>query len=204
MKRPDSPGVAGMPGGIPARAAFGRRTGPRLILCLGLFGSLPACESDMADQPKYEPFESAAPFPHAQAARLPPEGTVARNTLIEPAPDRSPPPMTETVLNRGRERYDIYCSPCHGRVGDGQGMIPLRGFPAPPSYHSERLRQAPDRHFYEVIRQGYGTMYSYASRIAPEDRWAIVAYIRALQLSQNATLQDAREAGLAAPPKEKP
>lgn len=169
---------------------------PFLLILLPLL-ALAACERDMADQPKYEPLEAAAPFPNAQAARHPVEGTVARNAVIEPVPDKSPRVLTEAMLNRGRERYDIYCSPCHGRIGDGQGMIPERGFPPPPSYHTDRLRQAPDRYFYDVITLGYGVMFPYASRVAPEDRWAIVAYIRALQLSQNATLQDAREAGLA-------
>ncbi len=87
---------------------------------------------------------------------------------------------------RGQERYSIYCLPCHSAVGDGDGWIARRGFPHPPSYHEERLRQAPDRHFFDVITNGYGIMYSYADRVEPADRWAIVAYIRALQLSQHA------------------
>src|SRR5205823_15043450 len=91
---------------------------------------------------------------------------------------------------RGRQRFEINCSPCHGRTGQGNGMIVQRGFPAPPSYHIDRLRQAPVGHFYDVITQGYGIMYSYAERVAPADRWAIAAYIRALQLSQHATLAD--------------
>lgn len=99
----------------------------------------------------------------------------------------NPLPMTKALLARGQQRYDIYCAPCHGRSGDGAGMIVQRGFPAPPSYHTDRLRSAPDSHFYQVISDGYGVMYPYADRIAPHDRWAIVAYIRALQLSQHAT-----------------
>jgi mono/diheme cytochrome c family protein len=102
----------------------------------------------------------------------------------------SPLPMTKTLLMRGHERFDIYCSPCHGRLGDGKGMIVARGFPAPPSFHEERLRTIADGHFYDVITNGFGKMYSYASRIPSNDRWAIIAYIRALQLSQNATVQD--------------
>lgn len=98
--------------------------------------------------------------------------------------------VTHTVLDRGQDRYNIYCSPCHGRLGDGHGMIVQRGFPIPPSFHMDRLRQAADGHYYDVITNGFGVMYSYASRIAPEDRWAITAYIRALQLSQRATPQD--------------
>jgi hypothetical protein len=94
--------------------------------------------------------------------------------------------VTRQVLDRGRERFNIYCSPCHGRTGDGNGMIVQRGFPQPPSFHLDRLRTAPDGHFYDVITHGFGTMYNYAARVKPTDRWAITAYIRALQLSRNA------------------
>jgi mono/diheme cytochrome c family protein len=117
----------------------------------------------------------------------------------------SPLPVTKALLVRGQQRYNIYCAPCHGRSGDGAGMVVQRGFPAPPSYHTQRLRHAPDSHFYQVISNGYGVMYPYADRIAAHDRWAIVAYIRALQLSQHATrdrldAQDiARLAALPAP-----
>lgn len=97
----------------------------------------------------------------------------------------NPLPITSALLARGRERFNIYCAPCHSTAGDGDGMIARRGFPAPPSYHTERLRNAPDSHFYQVISNGYGIMYPYADRITPQDRWAIVAYIRALQLSQH-------------------
>lgn len=107
----------------------------------------------------------------------------------------NPLPITPELLARGRERFNIYCAPCHSRVGDGDGMIARRGFPSPPSYHTDALRNAPDRHFYQVISDGYGVMYPYADRVDPHDRWAIVAYIRALQLSQHApasvlTMQD--------------
>ena len=98
----------------------------------------------------------------------------------------NPYPVTMQLLERGRERFDIYCAPCHSRVGDGDGRVARRGFPHPPSYHIDRLENAPDRHFYDVITHGYGVMYPYADRVSPEDRWAIVAYIRALQLSQDA------------------
>ncbi len=101
-----------------------------------------------------------------------------------------PIPITREVLERGRERFDIYCSPCHGRTGEGNGMIVQRGFPPPPSYHIDRLRQAPAGHFFDVITQGYGIMYSYAARVEPSDRWAIAAYIRALQKSHDANLGD--------------
>jgi cytochrome c553 len=101
-----------------------------------------------------------------------------------------PMPITRELLERGRERFDIYCSVCHGRTGGGNGMIVQRGFPVPPSYHIDRLRQAPVGHFFDVMTQGYGIMYSYAERVKPEDRWAIAAYIRALQLSQNMKLAE--------------
>lgn len=101
-----------------------------------------------------------------------------------------PIPITREVLERGRERFEIYCSVCHGRTGEGNGMIMQRGFPAPPSYHIDRLRQAPVGHFFDVITQGYGIMYSYAERVEPADRWAIAAYIRALQLSHNMKLAE--------------
>jgi mono/diheme cytochrome c family protein len=97
-----------------------------------------------------------------------------------------PYPVTMQLLRRGQDRFNIYCEPCHSPIGDGDGMVARRGFPHPPSYHIDRLRAAPDRHFYDVMTQGYGVMRSYADRVAPEDRWAIVAYIRALQLSQYA------------------
>jgi mono/diheme cytochrome c family protein len=102
----------------------------------------------------------------------------------------NPLPITLATLERGRERFDIYCSPCHSKAGDGDGMVVRRGFPAPPSYHIDRLRNAPDAHFFSVITNGYGAMYSYADRTTVDDRWAIVAYIRALQLSQHATIDD--------------
>ena len=101
-----------------------------------------------------------------------------------------PVPVTQELLERGRERFEIYCSVCHGRTGEGNGMIVQRGFPVPPSYHIDRLRQAPVGHFFDVMTQGYGIMYSYAERVKPEDRWAIAAYIRALQLSHNVKLAD--------------
>ena len=95
-----------------------------------------------------------------------------------------PFPVTHKIVLRGEERYNIYCSPCHGRLGDGNGMIVERGFPRPPSFHIDRLRQAPDGHYYDVITNGFGVMFSYAARVTPEGRWAITAYIRALQRSR--------------------
>jgi mono/diheme cytochrome c family protein len=107
-----------------------------------------------------------------------------------PALATNPLPITLATLARGRERFDIYCAPCHSVAGDGDGMVVRRGFPRPPSYHTDRLRKAPDAHFYSVITNGYGVMYAYADRVAPADRWAIVAYISALQLSQDARIDD--------------
>lgn len=128
-----------------------------------------------------------APAPSGPAVVLSADGRDLLSSGTPAAADlNNPLPVSEALLRRGRERFDIYCAPCHSRLGDGDGMVVRRGFPAPPSYHSERLRGAPDSHFYQVITDGYGAMYAYADRITPNDRWAIVAYIRALQLSQHA------------------
>jgi mono/diheme cytochrome c family protein len=146
--------------------------------------ALAACDN-MANQPKRLPFEAYRGEQARSGDRVPVPGTVARDDVAV-----TQPPVTAALLERGQQRFDIYCAPCHGRLGDGDGMIVERGFPAPPSYHIDRLRQAPSQHFYDVISNGYGAMYSYAARVAPEDRWAIVAYIRALQRSQDAGLAD--------------
>ncbi len=118
----------------------------------------------------------------------PAPGTVARGDLARDRQKTEKPPLTAALLERGREQFNIFCAPCHSRTGDGDGMIVHRGMPRPPSYHQGRLRSAPDQHFFDVMTNGYGAMYSYASRVQPADRWAITAYIRALQLSQYATL----------------
>ncbi len=140
-------------------------------------------------------------FADGRSARLPVEGTVARGDLREDAyfytgkvgagdGDYLPFEVTEKVLTRGRERFDIFCAPCHGRVGDGNGFIPTRGLRRPPSYHIERLRKVPTGYFFDVMTNGFGIMPDYSSQIPPRDRWAIAAYIRALQLSQGATSAD--------------
>lgn len=172
-----------------------------VLLLLGLVLGAGACRQDMHDQPRYKPLGGSAFFEDGRASRPLVEGTVPRGyartdehfytgkvngRLVETFPF----PITRRVLERGRERYDIFCAPCHGRDGYGEGMIVQRGFRQPPSFHTDRLRRAPVGHFFDVITNGFGTMYSYASRIPPEDRWAIIAYIRALQLSQHATLED--------------
>lgn len=160
------------------------------------------CRRDMFVQPKSNPLQASAFFANGAASRPLPDHTISREHLDA---DREfytgkvgtndlaaiPVPVTMALLQRGRERFDINCSPCHGRTGEGNGMVALRGFPAPPTFHQERLRRAPIGHFFEVITHGYGVMYSYAQRVTPEDRWAIAAYIRALQLSHDARLQDA-------------
>lgn len=160
---------------------------------------LAGCENNMRNQPRYKPLAASDFFPDSRSARPLVDGTVPREQPAEAGPfytGRSadgellatmPFSVTLTILERGQERFDIYCSPCHGRDGYGQGMIVQRGFPAPPSYHTDRLRAAPDGHFFDVITNGFGRMYSYGYRVSPEDRWAIVAYIRALQVSQHAS-----------------
>jgi cytochrome c553 len=155
------------------------------IACAAAAVALAGCDN-MANQPRMKPYE----VPYGSQVNwpmTPPPHTIARD---EPLKAPSPPPVTMALLERGRQRFDIDCSPCHGRFGDGDGMIVRRGFPHPPSYYIERLREAPNQHFYDVITHGYGVMYPYADRVAPADRWAIIAYIRALQTSASATLAD--------------
>jgi hypothetical protein len=166
-------------------------------VCLGLL----ACQQKMADQPRYKPLAKSDFFDDARASRPLVEGTVARGYLQadeyfytgktngKPV-DRFPFPVTKNTLLRGQDRYNIFCSPCHDRVGAGQGMIVRRGYRPPPSFHIDRLRAAPVGYFFDVISHGFGAMPDYAEQIPPGDRWAIVAYIRTLQLSQNASLAD--------------
>jgi len=163
-----------------------------------------ACQQKMADQPRYEPLQKSDFFDDQRTARPIVEGTVARGHLNadeqlytgkaggEPA-KTFPFPIDRQVLQRGEERFNIFCAPCHDRVGDGQGMIVRRGFRPPPSFHIDRLREAPPGHFFDVISHGFGSMPDYAAQISVRDRWAIVAYIRALQLSQNAAIGDVPE-----------
>lgn len=147
--------------------------------------ALSACDN-MANQPRRNPYE--LPFgAKADWPLQPVPHTFARNAALKPPPA---PALTLDLLHRGQQRFDIYCSPCHGRLGLGDGMIVRRGFPPPPSYAIQRLRDAPVAHFYDVITHGYGVMYAYADRVEPADRWAIAAYIRALQASGNATPAD--------------
>jgi mono/diheme cytochrome c family protein len=159
------------------------------------------CRLDMQDQPRFKPLAKSDFYPDLRSARPPVQGTVARGQLQEDSylytgkfgnnpGDYMPFPVTQDVLARGRERFNIYCSPCHSRLGNGNGMIVQRGFRAPPSYHTERLRKAPLGYFFDVMTNGFGAMPEYATQVPPRDRWCIVAYIRALQLSQDATMSD--------------
>jgi mono/diheme cytochrome c family protein len=151
---------------------------------LGLAG----CDQ-MARQPRYDAYGPGPLFADGKAMQAPPVGTVARDDPALAAAAQVRPPMTLALLERGRERFGIYCTPCHDEAGYGDGIVPARGFPHPPSFHSERLRAAPAQHFVDVMTHGYGVMFPYADRVAPADRWAIAAYIRALQLSQAAPAQ---------------
>ncbi len=162
-------------------------------LCLAMTASLllGGCgDHSMTQQNRYGTFTPAALFDNGTEAQQLPTGTVAQGDLERAQQASRPPQVDAQLLARGRERFDIYCSPCHGLAGNGDGMIVQRGFPHPPSYHTARLRAAPAQHFFDVITNGYGVMYSYASRVEPRDRWAIVAYVRALQESQRAKLAD--------------
>ncbi|MGZ8853301.1 MAG: c-type cytochrome [Thermoanaerobaculia bacterium] len=175
--------------------------GKRAALTLALIAGLAGCRQQMANQPRYDPYEPSDFFADGMSARPRLAGTVARGEAgVDPyfetgkingqVGDGFPFPVTADVMQRGHERFDIYCSECHGRLGDGNGMIPSRGFRRPPSYHTQALRTAKIGHFFDVMTNGFGAMPSYRTMIPPSDRWAIAAYIRALQLSQNATIDE--------------
>ncbi len=197
-----------------SRLDFGGRWSARVsrrLRCAACFaavlaaGALGGCRLDMHLQPRYNPYDPSDFFSDGRSARQPVAGTVARGELrIDEQlytgkvdgklADTFPFPITANDILRGQQRYNIYCSPCHDYTGSGRGMIVQRGFPPPPSYHIDRLRQAPVGHFFDVMTNGFGAMYSYASRISPEDRWRIAAYIRALQLSEHAKIEDVPDA----------
>ena len=168
-----------------------------ILLAVGLT----ACRQDMHNQQRYKPLAAAAFFGDGRSARPEIDGTVARGHLrldearytgksgqteVADFPFR----MTRADLERGRERFEIFCTPCHGRVGDGQGLVVERGLKAPPSYMTDRLMKAPPGHFFNVATNGFGAMPSYASRVPVDDRWRIVAYIKVLQFSQSAGVND--------------
>src|SRR5262249_3421533 len=180
-----------------------------VLLALGAMAMITGCRQDMQNQPKFIPLRSSEFFPDQRSARYPVPGTVPRldnpqwdAAQLDPASyfltgkhgnafgNELPFPLTRQVLARGQNRYNIYCTPCHALVGDGNGMIVQRGFKHPPSFHQQRLRNAPVGYFYDVISNGLGAMPDYASQLKPADRWAVAAYLRALQLSQNANEGD--------------
>jgi mono/diheme cytochrome c family protein len=164
--------------------------------------ALGACRQDMHDTPRYEPLEASAFFTDGSSARMPVANTVSRNPLADSdellytgkmngtLANAFPRPVTAAVLARGQERYNIFCAPCHGRTGKGDGMIVQRGMRQPPSFMEDRLRNAAAGYFFDVMTHGFGAMQDYASQIPVEDRWAIVAYERALQFSQHAAIDD--------------
>jgi mono/diheme cytochrome c family protein len=162
---------------------------------------LAGCRQDMHDQPRYEAYERSEFFPDHRASRDPIAGTVARGQLKEDElletgkvgdafADSFPEPVTLEILKRGQQRFEIYCTPCHGRSGRGNGMVVERGYRRPPSFHIDRLRNERPGYLFDVITRGFGSMPDYATQIGVRDRWAVVAYLRALQLSQNARLAD--------------
>lgn len=175
------------------------RLGAGFVLAAAL--ALAGCRQDMFDQPRYRPYRESDFFGDRRSARPPVPGTIARGELRDDPHlytgrvngvlvTTFPFPVTRDLLERGRERYDIFCTPCHDRVGNGNGMVVRRGYRAPPSLHIDRLREAPVGHYYDVITNGLGAMPDSAAQIPVRDRWAIVAYVRALQLSQRATPAD--------------
>jgi mono/diheme cytochrome c family protein len=159
-----------------------------IVLLLAAF-ALAGCDQNMDTQPSYREYVKAPLF-RSSSARNAPSGSIARDALEKRREATQRPVLSANLLDRGRQRFTIFCSPCHGAGGDGNGRIVQRGMPHPTSYHDPRLVAADDQHFFDVITNGYGAMYSYASRVPPRDRWAIVAYIRALQLSRRASLDD--------------
>jgi mono/diheme cytochrome c family protein len=169
--------------------------------CAALLLLTVACRQKMANQPRYDPLETSDFFADGMSARPRVAETVARGELStdpffdtgkinDAVADGFPIPVSRELVDRGHQRFDIYCSECHGRLGDGNGMIPARGYRRPPSFHTQTLRTATTGHLFDVMTNGFGAMPPYGSMIPPHDRWAIVAYIRALQISQNATVGD--------------
>jgi len=171
-----------------------------LLVALLAATSLDGCNNtlrqDMANQPRQNALSPSSLFADGRSERQLVENTVARgsieeDTLFVPKESNAfPLPVTMELLQRGQERYNIFCTPCHGMQGDGLGMVAMRGMKHPPSYHQDRLRQEPNGYIYDVITNGFGAMYGYSAQIPPRDRWAIIAYVRALQLSRNAHVAD--------------
>jgi len=203
MQGPAMRNTSNNPGG-PSIAAVSRRVGCATALAATFI--LAGCRQDMQNQPKFYPQRGTTLFADGRSARPQVENTVGRDQLHEDAyfytgirggkeGDGLPIPLTAATLQRGQERYNVYCTPCHSRVGNGDGMIVQRGYRPAGNFHTDRLRSAPLGHFFAVITNGYGAMPDYASQVAPADRWAVAAYIRALQLSQNAKASDVAAGG---------
>jgi mono/diheme cytochrome c family protein len=148
----------------------------------------------MTEQRKYKTYSPSTFWADGASARPLPEGAVAEGDLAAAVAGSMPPAVSPALLARGRERFDIYCAPCHGLAGDADGVIVAHGFPKPPSLHNEHLLAVPAQHLYDTITRGDGVMYAYSDRVEPRDRWAIITYIRALQLSRRAVVADVPEA----------
>lgn len=177
------------------------KTNKSLPLVLFVFATATACRRDMQDQPKYKPLQVSAFFADGRSARPTPAGTIARdeldnNDLFHTGltngtwTDTIPARIDISFLHRGQERFNIFCSPCHGRIGDGNGMVARRSFWRPADLITNRVRQEPPGYIFDVVSNGFGAMPDYSDQIPPRDRWAIVAYLRALQLSRGASLAD--------------
>ena len=171
------------------------------ITVVALSSALVACRQDMHDAPRYEPLEASTFFSDGQASRTLVANTVARGQLREDdllytgkiggqLANEFPMPVTAELMARGQQRFNVFCSPCHARTGDGNGMIVQRGFRQPPSYYEERLVNAPVGYLFDVMTHGFGAMQDYAAQVPVADRWAIAAYIRALQFSRRGTVND--------------
>lgn len=178
-------------------ARRGLRARSLLLLCAAAgMVFLTGCQQDMARQPKNKPLSPSPFFDDGRSERPLVENTVARGSIADDdlfVPKDSnafPLPLTPELLKRGQDRFKIFCTPCHGLQGDGNGMIAMRGMKHPPSYHDARLRQVPNGYIYDVITNGFGAMLGYSAQIPPKDRWAIIAYVRALQLSRNAPVSE--------------
>lgn len=177
------------------------KPGPTLAMAVLVATVGAGCRQDMHDAPRYEAFEASTFFPDGRASRSAPVGTVARGWLRADDAvytgkvdgefvEAFPFAIGHDDLERGRDRYNVYCTPCHGRLGDGNGMVVQRGLRQAASYHQERLRQERVGYYFDVITNGFGAMQGYAEQVPVRDRWLIIAYIRALQLAQNATVND--------------
>ena len=194
---PAEPATNRPPHAPPARRRWAGRIAAVLLTASLLLEA--GCRQAMYDQPRYEAYEASSFFEDGSSARPILAGTVARGQLRDDDHrDRGkvdgkdvetfPTPVTAEAMERGRQRFMIYCAPCHGAIGDGKGMIVRRGFSPPPSFHSDEFRKMPVGHYFDAITNGFGAMYPYGYRVSIDDRWAIIAYIRALQLSQDAEI----------------